>query len=93
MSYLFIVVIGTVAGWVGGQYIKGNEEGIAIDLACGAVGACLFVLLSRMVGPPAAAGYVMSTIVAVVGALGSIFAMRAFMKARLVPAPKVRRRR
>ena len=92
MSYLMIIVIGTIAGWVAGQYIKGNEEGVAIDLACGAVGSIVAVLLSRMVGPAAASGYVMSTIVAVLGAVAALFAARRFMKARLVPAPKRRRR-
>ena len=39
MSYLFIVVIGAVAGWIAGQYIKGSEMGMLPDIIAGAVGA------------------------------------------------------
>jgi len=91
MNYLFIIVIGAVAGWAGGQVIKGSEQGVGIDFAAGAVGSVVAVLLSRMFSP-AASGMVVSVIVAVIGALGLLYAMRRFMKAKLVPAPKVRRR-
>ncbi len=92
MSYLLIVVIGTVAGWAAGQFLKGNEEGVAIDLIAGAVGAVVAVVLARMVGPAATSGFVISAVLAVLGAIGSLYAMRRFMKARLVPAHRPRRR-
>ncbi len=92
MSYLLIVVIGTVAGWVGGQFLKGNEEGIMIDLIAGAVGAVVVVLIARAVGSAAMSGYTISTVLAIAGAFGSLYATRRFMKARLVPAPRPRRR-
>ncbi|HEY3054211.1 MAG TPA: GlsB/YeaQ/YmgE family stress response membrane protein [Thermoanaerobaculia bacterium] len=92
MNYLFIVVIGAVAGWVAGQVVKGSEQGVAIDLAAGAFGGVAAVILSRMLGPAAASGMMISVIIAVIGAVGSLYAMRRFMKAKLVPAPRVRRR-
>jgi uncharacterized membrane protein YeaQ/YmgE (transglycosylase-associated protein family) len=91
MSYLFIVVIGAVAGWVAGQYMKGSEHGVGIDIAAGGIGAVVIVLLSRMVGPAAAGGFVMSAIVAVIGAIASLYGMRRFMRASLVPTPRRRR--
>ena len=85
MSYLLIVVIGVVAGWLSGQSVKGNENGVGVDLAAGAVGACVLVVLARLVGPEAFAGYFMSTILAIAGAAGAVFATRYFMKPKPVP--------
>jgi uncharacterized membrane protein YeaQ/YmgE (transglycosylase-associated protein family) len=92
MSYLLIVVIGAVVGFVAGQYLKGSEHGLGIDVAAGAVGGCLAVLLSRVVGPAAAAGWFMSTIVAVFGAVVTLFVMRQVMIRKSVPATRPRRR-
>jgi len=92
MSYMFIVVIGAVAGWVAGQYFKGSEHGVGIDIAAGTIGAVVFVLISRMVGPAAASGLVMSSVVAIIGGIGSVYAMRLVMKSREVPVPVKRRR-
>lgn len=92
MSYLFIVIIGAIAGWVAGQYLKGSEQGPMLDVAAGAIGACIAVVLVRMVGPAAAAGFMLSSVVAIVGAIGSVFGVRQYQKSKQVPAPRVRRR-
>ncbi len=92
MSYLIIVVIGAIVGYIAGQYLKGSEHGAGVDVLAGAVGACLAVLLSRMVGPAAAAGLVMSAIVAGIGAFATLYGTRQFMKAKAVPAPRAGRR-
>lgn len=92
MSYLIIVAIGAIVGWVAGQYIKGSEHGMGIDIAAGAIGGCLAVLLSRMVGPAAAAGFFMSTVVAIIGAFVVLYGTRLFLKSREAPAPRARPR-
>jgi uncharacterized membrane protein YeaQ/YmgE (transglycosylase-associated protein family) len=91
MSYLFIVMVGAVAGWIAGQYLKGSEQGPMVDVAAGAVGAVVFVLISRLVGPAAAAGFMMSAFVAILGAFGAVYGHRQFVKTK--PVPVVRRRR
>ena len=91
MSYMFIVVIGAVAGWLGSQIFKGSEHGIGLDIAAGTIGAVILVLISRMV-TASASGMVMSSLVAIIGGIGSVYAVRMFMKSREVPVP-VRRRR
>jgi uncharacterized membrane protein YeaQ/YmgE (transglycosylase-associated protein family) len=90
MSYLIIIVIGAIVGWVAGQYLKGSEHGVGIDIAAGAIGACLAVLLSRLVGPAAAAGLFMSAIVAIIGAFGVLYGTRLFLKSREAPALRAR---
>ena len=91
MSYLFVVVLGAIAGWIAGQVFKGNDNmGIMPDLAAGAAGAIVMVFLARVFAGVAAAGYVVSTIVAIAGGAATLYAMRYVMKETPVP---VRRRR
>jgi uncharacterized membrane protein YeaQ/YmgE (transglycosylase-associated protein family) len=92
MSYLLIVLIGAIVGFIAGKYIKGSEHGSGIDAAAGAVGGCLTVLLSRVVGPDAAAGFFMSTIVTIIGAVAAMYGTRRFLKSKPVPAPRARSR-
>ena len=89
MSYLIIMVIGVVTGWVGGMYIKGSEMGVLPDLLAGGIGAAVLVMLSRLVGM--GDGFLMSAVIAIVGALGTLFAMRMVLKEK--PVPVTRRRR
>lgn len=93
MSYLLIVVLGALIGFVGGKYLKGSEQGSAIDAVAGAVGGVITVALSRVIGPASAAGYVLSIIVTITGSIAGLYAMRQVLKAKAVPAPVVRRRR
>ncbi len=92
MSYLIIVIIGAVVGFVAGQYLKGSEQGRGVDALAGALGGAFFVLLSRVVGPAAAAGWFMSTIVAVIGAVVTLFILRQVMIHKSVPVTRGRRR-
>ncbi len=88
MSYLFIVVIGAVVGFVAGQALKASEHGSALDALAGALGGGLFVLLSRIVGPAAAAGWFMSIVVTIIGAVVTLFVMRQVMIRKPKPAAK-----
>ena len=92
MSYLFIVVIGAVVGFIGGKYLKGSELGVLPDIGAGAIGAGVLVLIVRMVGPAAASGFVMSSIVAILGGIALLYAMRTYMKSKEVPVARKRRR-
>lgn len=91
MSYLFVAVIGAIGGWIASRYLKGSEMGMVPDVAGGAAGALVAVLLSRVIGPASTGGFVMSAIVALVGGVATLFAMRHVLKEK--PAPVVRRRR
>jgi uncharacterized membrane protein YeaQ/YmgE (transglycosylase-associated protein family) len=91
MSYLLVVIIGAVVGFVAGQYIKGNEHGVAVDLIGGGVGACVAVLISRMM-MTSAAGTIMSVIVTIIGAVLTLFIARQVLKAKAVPVPRTGRR-
>lgn len=89
MSLLFVVVIGAVAGWVGGQYIKGSEMGIMPDIIAGAAGGFMAALLGRFMGLD---GVMVSIVMTLVGAIGVLFAMRRVLKEKPVPVARPRRR-
>ena len=91
MSYLIVVIIGAVVGFIAGQYIKGNEHGPAVDLIGGAAGAFVAVLISRMM-MTAASGTIMSIIVTIIGAVLTLFIARQVLKVKEVPAPRPGRR-
>jgi uncharacterized membrane protein YeaQ/YmgE (transglycosylase-associated protein family) len=91
MSYLLVVIIGAVIGFIAGQYIKGNEHGPVIDLVAGGVGACVAVLLSRVM-MTAASGTVMSVVVTIIGSVLTLFIARQVFKVKDVPAPRTSRR-
>jgi len=92
MFYLLIGVIGALAGWVTGQTLKGSDQAVGVDITAGALGAWVAVVLSRAVGPAAASGALTSIIVAVIGATLTLYAMRRFMKTKVVPVARPRRR-
>ena len=92
MSYLLIVVIGAIVGFVMGQYLKGSQHGSALDGLIGALGGCLAVVLSRVVGPAAASGWIMTAIVAGIGAVVTLFLSRQFMISKPAHATRARRR-
>ena len=92
MSYLLVAVIGHIVGFFAGNYLKGDEMGAGVNLAAGAVGAVVAVLISRLIGGEMFGGYVMSIIVSAAGAVGGVFAKRQIMKPKAVPVrARVRR--
>ncbi|HSP14795.1 MAG TPA: GlsB/YeaQ/YmgE family stress response membrane protein [Thermoanaerobaculia bacterium] len=91
MSYVFIGLIGALTGWVVGQFVTGSRQAIAIDMMAGAVGAWVTVVLCRVV-IPTAGGPLMSAIVAVIGAVVTLFVMNRFLRRKLMTASRVQRR-
>jgi len=92
MSYMIVVIVGAIIGFIAGKYLKGSEHGSGIDAAAGALGGCVFVVLSRVVGPAAAAGWFMSTVVTIIGAVVTLFILRQFMLRKAVAVSRPGRR-
>ena len=91
MSYMIVIIIGAVVGFIAGQYLKGSQHGLAIDALAGGIGACIVVAVARLMSPLAASGWLWSSIIAIIGSVGTLFIMRQIMMPKPVPS-RARRR-
>jgi uncharacterized membrane protein YeaQ/YmgE (transglycosylase-associated protein family) len=78
MELLWFVVIGAIAGWLAGQFMKGNGFGLVGDIIVGVIGAFIGGYLFRAVGVELGGGVVGTLIVAFVGAVLLLFVVRLF---------------
>jgi len=78
MELLLFVVIGAIAGWLAGQFMRGNGFGLLGDIVVGVIGAFLGSYLFRAVGVEIGGGMIGRVIVAFVGAVLLLFVVRLF---------------
>ncbi len=78
MALLWFVVIGAIAGWLAGQFMRGNGFGLLGDIIVGVIGAFIGAYLFRSVGANLGGGLIGSLIVAFVGAIVLLFVVRLF---------------
>ncbi len=78
MALLWFVVIGAIAGWLAGQFMKGNGFGLVGDIIVGVIGSFIGAFLFRSVGSNLGGGLIGSLIVAFVGAVVLLFVVRLF---------------
>jgi uncharacterized membrane protein YeaQ/YmgE (transglycosylase-associated protein family) len=90
MSYVWVGLIGAVVGLLTGQFLVGSRHGVIIDCFAGAIGAWIAVVLSRIFAPVNGDSMLMSSIVAVIGAMVMLFVMYRFV--RSATSTSVRRR-
>lgn len=82
MGLLWFVIIGAIAGWLAGQFMKGSGFGLLGDIIVGIIGAFLGGYLFRAAGVELGGGLVGSLIVAFVGAVLLLFIVRLFTSRR-----------
>ncbi len=78
MALLWFVVIGAIAGWLAGQFMRGNGFGLLGDIIVGIIGAFIGGYLFRAVGVNLGGGLIGILIVAFVGAVLLLFVVRLF---------------
>ena len=78
MGLLWFVIIGAIAGWLAGQFMKGNGFGLLGDIVVGVIGAFIGGYLFRAVGAEVGGGLIGSLIVAFIGAVVLLFVVRLF---------------
>ena len=78
MEVLLLVVIGALAGWLAGQFMRGNGFGLLGDLVVGIVGSFAGGYAFRATGVELGGGLIGSVIVAFFGALLLLFVVRLF---------------
>jgi uncharacterized membrane protein YeaQ/YmgE (transglycosylase-associated protein family) len=80
MEFVWFIVIGLIAGWLAGQFMKGGGFGIVGDIVVGVLGALLGGWLFGLMGV-SAGGLIGSLIVATIGAVVLIFIVRMIKRA------------
>jgi len=68
MEFVWFIVVGIIAGWIGGVVMKGRGLGLVGNLVVGVIGALVGGFLFRLVGV-SAGGLVGSIAIAAVGAI------------------------
>jgi uncharacterized membrane protein YeaQ/YmgE (transglycosylase-associated protein family) len=79
MGWLYIIVIGILAGFLAGQIMRGKGFGLVVDLLLGIVGAFVGAQIFGLLGI-AAWGLPGQLIMSVVGALLILFVVRLIKK-------------
>ena len=71
------LVVGLIAGWLAGQFMRGGGYGLVGDLAVGVIGAFIGGWLFGFLLPGSSAGLIGSIIVAFIGAVVLLAVLRA----------------
>lgn len=79
MNFLMFLVIGGVAGWLAGLFMKGSGSGLIVNIIVGIVGGILGGWLFRFFGLESV-GLMGSLVTATVGAVVLLFLARLVMK-------------
>lgn len=80
MSWVWVIVIGILAGFLAGKIMRGNGYGLVMDLVIGIVGSLIGGWVFGMLGI-GAYGLIGELIVALVGALLLLFLVRLIKRA------------
>ena len=78
MALLWFVIIGAIAGWLAGRFMRGNGFGLIGDIIVGIVGSFLGRYLLSATGVEIGHGLLGSLIVAFIGAMLLLFVVRLF---------------
>lgn len=81
MSWVWVIVIGIVAGFLAGKIMRGKGFGILVDLVVGIVGSFIGSWVFGLLGIFPGYGLIGMLIVGLVGALILLFIIRLIKKA------------
>jgi uncharacterized membrane protein YeaQ/YmgE (transglycosylase-associated protein family) len=76
------IVVGLIAGWLAGQFMKGGGYGVIGDIVMGIIGAFIGGFLFSYLMPGSSAGLIGSIVVAFIGAVVLIAILRAVSGSR-----------
>jgi uncharacterized membrane protein YeaQ/YmgE (transglycosylase-associated protein family) len=81
MEFVWFILVGLVAGWLAGQFMKGGGFGLIGDIIVGVLGALLGGFLFSSLGVSLGGGLLGAIIVATIGAVILIFVVRLIKRA------------
>ena len=83
MDLLWFVVIGAIAGWLAGRFMRGNGFGLVSDIIVGIIGSFHGGYLMRATGAEIGHGLLGSLIVAFIGAVLLLLVVHLFTGRRV----------
>jgi len=69
MGFLAWIVVGLIAGWLAGQFMKGGGYGLVVDIILGLLGGVLGGWIFEKLGVSTGGGMIGSIVVAFIGAV------------------------
>ena len=78
--FIYLALVGLVAGWAAGKIMKGSGYGLAMDLVLGVIGSIVGGWIMRILGFQAS-GLIAHILVAILGAVVVVVLVRLFKKA------------
>ena len=78
MTFLWLVVVGAIAGWLAGRIMRGHGFGLIGDIIVGVIGSFLGRYLLRTMKMEIGHGLLGILIVAFIGAMLLLFVVRLF---------------
>jgi uncharacterized membrane protein YeaQ/YmgE (transglycosylase-associated protein family) len=79
--FIYILLVGLVAGWAAGKIMKGSGYGVLMDIVLGIVGAIIGSWIMRLLGFYTTGGLLPNILVAILGAVVVVFVARMIKKA------------
>lgn len=81
MGFIWLILVGLIAGWLAGVLVKGGGFGVLGDIVVGILGALIGGFLFQSLGVSAGGGFLGSILVATIGAIVLIVVLRIIKKA------------
>jgi uncharacterized membrane protein YeaQ/YmgE (transglycosylase-associated protein family) len=81
MEFIWMIVIGMIAGWLAGQFMTGKGFGVIGDIIIGVLGALIGGILFEKAGIFAGSSLIGSLVVATTGAIVFLYGVRVLKKA------------
>ena len=78
---IWFILIGVIAGWLAGQFLKGGGFGIFGDIVVGIIGAVIGGFLFRVIGLSTGGGLLGNLTAATIGAVVFLLVIRQFRPA------------
>jgi len=75
------LIIGAIAGWLAGTFVKGGGFGLLGDIVVGIIGACIGGWLAGVLNIHIGTGWISAIIVSAIGAILLLIILRAVRRA------------
>jgi len=80
MYFVWLIIVGLIAGWATGKIMRGSGYGVLADIGLGVVGAFVGGMIMRALGFYTTGGLIPAILVAILGAVTVVVVVRLLRK-------------